>query len=96
MDALPDEQAEDDFAEAMFIVRLKLEKADLYRFLPHRTDHGRLDPDGISIRGRSDHEFEKGAGRQRLRGFNRAAAHGDFRDPIGGPPSILREHVGVK
>ena len=91
-----DKQAEDDLAETMFVVRLKLKESDAHRFRPHGTDHGRLDLDGIFVRSRLDDEFEKGALWQRRCRLKRTAAHGNIRDAIIGPHSVMREKIDVK
>lgn len=96
VEALSDEQAEYNMAKALLVFRLKLEETDAHRLLPRRTDHGCFDRNSFFIRCRGDHEFKIGPAGKRLGGFNRAAAHGNLRNPMDRPLGILCEDFSVK
>ena len=96
MDALADEQAEDDLAETDLIGRGQFEKMDSHRLFPHGTHRSGLDGNRFFVRGRCNREFHEGPKRQDLSSFDRATVHGNIGDASPDPVRGVGERFGMK
>jgi len=94
MEALSDQQAEDDLTETVLVIRHHFEKSDAHRFWSRRTHHGRPNLNRFFIGSRFDDQLDKRALRQGCRRLERATSHGDIRHAIVHPPGVLCEEVG--
>ena len=61
MEALSYQQAEDDLAKAVLVIRDHFEKSDAHRFRPRRTHHGRPNLNRFFIGSRFDDQLDKRA-----------------------------------
>ncbi|MCP9456299.1 MAG: hypothetical protein NNA18_09370 [Nitrospira sp.] len=96
LDMLAHEQVEDHSTQAVAFVRLKADKATAYCALSHRTDDSRFHGDGCLHRGWFDGELKQCANRQRCRGFEGTAVHGQFRCPSLYRGACVSEYGGLK
>ena len=96
MNALADEQAEDDLAETLLIACGQFEKMDSHRLFSHGAHRSGLNRDGCFVRGGRNREFHEGPKRQDLSSFDRATVHGNIGDASPDPVRGVGERFGMK